>query len=263
MSIYTPPRRVKYSPAQKSRLIAGQTLYQPRVVSYRVAAARRYGFNALVPRMMPAAGYMRRAGFYGRFGPGIMNAEKKFFEDTQDVTAITSAGQIAFISLNRIPQGTTESTRVGGKCRIKSIHLRAQSIYAPPTAAAPNTAVRILLYLDKQCNGATATVAQIIETADEMAFNNLENSNRFNILMDKFYTHNTLSSTITAADVVVHYSTNKCFKYNHKCDIPLDFSSTTGAITEIKSNNVGILAIIGSASGLSLVITSRIRFTDI
>lgn len=45
-----------------------------------------------------------------------------------------------------------------------------------------------------------------------------------------------------------------------KCNVPLEFSSTTGAITEIRSNNIGVLLI--SAEGTAKFDSSiRIRFT--
>jgi len=205
-------------------------------------------------------GFVRTGGFYGRYPPS--GNEAKFFEDTQDVNIITTAGIIAFISVNRIPQGVTESTRVGRKCVITKLMFRGYCQINPVlgTTTACNS-VRILVYLDKQANGATATVANILQSGDEKSFNNLSNSQRFTIFKDKTLTFNMTygSGTDTVAQILP-------FNFFKKCNIPIEFSSTTGAITEIRSNNIGVLAICGVQSGTipntSLVLTSRVRFTD-
>jgi len=49
-----------------------------------------------------------------------------------------------------------------------------------------------------------------------------------------------------------------------KCQIPLEFSSTTGAITEIRSNNLFLLA--GCSTGgddlVNFLGTCRLRYSD-
>ena len=53
--------------------------------------------------------------------------------------------------------------------------------------------MRVMLYHDKQANGATAAVLDILESADYQSFNNLVNSGRFRILMDRTYAMNYLT----------------------------------------------------------------------
>lgn len=205
-------------------------------------------------------GFVRNGGYYGRYN----NGESKFFEDTQDVSTITTAGIIAYISLNRIAQGVTEVTRVGRKCVLTQIHLRGFITYASQTTlAAMSEIFRVIVFLDTQANGATATVTDILETADEKSFNNLANSQRFRIFDDKYMTFN--SNTMTALAGPVYASGQQQIKYefHKKCNIPLEFSGTTGAITEIRSNNVGVLVICGvTTASHSWFATSRVRFTD-
>ncbi len=96
------------------------------------------------------------------------------------------------------------------------------------------------MYLDKQANGAAAAVSDISETATWRTFNNLSNSGRFVILMDKTINMNycTLGiDGVTNRKMQVFYDD----QFHKKVNIPIEFSGITGGITEIKSNNIGIL----------------------
>ncbi len=46
-----------------------------------------------------------------------------------------------------------------------------------------------------------------------------------------------------------------------KCDMPIEFNNTTGAIAEIRSNNLGVM--LGSSSGAAGFTSKfRLRFSD-
>ncbi len=207
-----------------------------------------------------ARGFTRRGGYYGRYNLGA--GEQKFHDVDLDDAVISSNGAITD-SINLIAQGVTESTRVGRKCVIRNIGWKFR-IKEPETnggtSAPPSDTVRVILYLDKQCNGAAATVGGILESTDFQSFNNLANRSRFHIMMDRIYTLNHAGGIGTAADqdcaeVVVDDSFYK------RCNIPLEFDATTGAVTEIRSNNIGVLLITeGGTAGFESKF--RLRFTD-
>ena len=128
------------------------------------------------------------------------------------------------------------------------------------TQAPDNDTARIILFWDKQCNGATAGVTDILESAQYNSFNNLANKGRFKILMDKRYTLNYMTGIGTAGDQD-YSAVFKHGSYYKKCNIPVEYDSTTGAITEIKSNNIGVLLIPSNGtSGFNSKF--RFRFSD-
>lgn len=193
-------------------------------------------------------------GYYGRVSK--KGGEAKFFETDVSLTPTTSG--VIQNSINLIPQGVTESTRVGRKCTITKIGLRGVAeIFGDATAGANQW--RIIVYLDKQANGAAAGVTDILESADDKAFNNLSNSQRFVTLKDWYF-----RTEAGAYDGTDYNPYGRALKWHKKCSIPLEFSSTTGAITELRSNNIGILAIMEQASPgtVRLSLAARIRFTD-
>ncbi len=207
-------------------------------------------------------GFSRTAGFYGRFSrtPRNPHPERKFHDlDINDAT-IASGGTITQVSCNIIPQGVTEIQRIGRKCTINTILWRYELLLAAGTTSNATDVVRIILYLDKQTNGATAAVTDILESDDFQSFNNLANSARFDILLDKTIAMNAigLAGDGTTIDSPAHIAQFTFFK---KCNIAIEFSATTGAIGEQRTNNIGLLLL--SRSGLvSFGSKMRLRFTD-
>ncbi len=208
-------------------------------------------------RSKPRSGFTRVSGFFGRFGPG---GELKFHDLDIDDATIASNGTIASASVNIIAQGVTEVQRIGRKCTLRSINWRF-NIRLPEGTASTTTSdtVRVILYMDKQTNGAAAGVTDILESDNYQSFNNLANKSRFRTLMDRTYDLNTdLSGDGTTVDSPRYNENDSFFK---KVNIPIEYDSTTGAITEQRSNNVGVLLL--SKNGLCTFDSKmRVRFSD-
>lgn len=203
-------------------------------------------------------GFLRTGGYYGRMGTAN---EMKFHDENITDAAITSTWQLVQ-QMNLIPQGTTEKQRLGRKAWIKKIQMRAVlTLPTTATAAETITTFRVAIVLDKQANGAAAAASDIWASDTWDAWNNLANSGRFRILYDKLIPVSCMSgSGRGSTDTLSYGGVSRAIKFFHQCTIPLEFSSTTGAITEIKSNNITLWAISSSAIG-SLFGKIRLRFT--
>jgi len=221
-------------------------------------AVDRYGASAVAKYFRP--GYDRTGGSYGRYaGRG---AELKFF-DTATSFNIDTTGEVPVTGqLVLIPQGVTESTRVGRKCVIRSIQARWDVSLTPGAAAAPQSGTyAIYVILDKQANGAAAAFSDVFTgTQATQGFHNLANSQRFVILKKIVRTIEPKAGVSTAFN-----GSTQHIEFYKKCNIPIEYSSTTGAITEIRSNNIFIIAgsypapeddLIGCAGNV------RVRFSD-
>ena len=68
---------------------------------------------------------------------------------------------------------------------------------ASTNSSAASNLVRIIVYLDRQCNGAAAGVTDLLESASYLSFRNLANQSRFKFLYDKTIPINVVASTIT------------------------------------------------------------------
>lgn len=227
---------------------------------YSRARAQRRGRAAAIRARRFVPGYNRTGGFYGRYaGAG----ELKFHDVDLDDAAIATAGTIT-ASINLILQGVTEVQRVGRKCTITNVNWRYNISLAEADAVADprnGDTVRVIMFLDKQANGATAAVTDILESADWQSFNNLSNSARFRTLYDKTHNLNYLTLASDGAGVVSSASVARESTFFKRCSVPLEFSATTGAIGEIRSNNIGVLLI--SRTGASTFGSKiRLRFSD-
>lgn len=190
--------------------------------------------------------------------------EVKFFDTAVSFTAdstleVPATGQWALI-----PQGDTQSTRDGRLARLKSIQFRG-IITGPTTASSTNLDFVFYMWviLDRQANGAAAAVTDVFtNTLGASALINLNNSKRFRILHKEVIAPNTAGWTMnnTSAANVLAWPVEFFLPVN----ILMDWDSTTGAITEIKSNNVFIIAGVSGAGAIddeySVAGNARVRF---
>lgn len=211
---------------------------------------------------MVVPGFTRTAGYYGRYARASgVGTELKFFDGANSTASVSATGAILEDSLNEIAQGAGESNRVGRKCTLKSIHLRGEfTLPAQTSATTSSERVRFIVYLDKQCNGATAAVTDILESGNQDSFLNLANKSRFRILGERTCALNAHGATATAG-AYTFGEVVKNFKMNLKCNLPLEFDGATGAITELRSNNIRVLAISDSAVA-TCVFRWRVRYAD-
>jgi len=158
-------------------------------------------------------------------------------------------------------QGTGDSERIGNKITVKSIQFRGNILYSPATVAT-GTIVDMYIVLDRQCNGAAAAVTDVFTSANlSVALRNTTNLSRFQILWHGQYvlqpqTNNTAVTVVGA--VVLPFSMYK------KCNIPIKYDASAGAITDLTSNNIFLIA--GSDGNsddiVACVGTARLAFTD-
>lgn len=187
-------------------------------------------------------------------------SERKYFDTALSFNVDATAEVPASGQLNLISQGTGESQRIGRKCIIKSIYINGAIGFAPGAGAISSDIACIYVVLDKQCNGAAAAVTDVLTGTNAVtAMVNMDNSARF-VVLKKFVIPMTSTAGVTTAYGQQYLPIN----WYSKCEIPLDFSADTGAIGEIRSNNVFLIAgSFGATDDLMTVAgTCRLRYTD-
>ncbi len=194
----------------------------------------------------------------------VMNGELKFHDLDINSASVAIDGTIVEDSVLTIAQGTTESQRIGRKVIVKAINWRWNLLLSVATSSANvDETIRLILYQDKQTNGATATVTDILETDNYQSFNQLANKSRFRTLMDRLYT---LNATVGAGDGTTNtfgqWTLNDSVFLNVHIPIEYDNSATTGAISTMRSNNVGVLILAKDGSLVVMDGKMRIRFAD-
>lgn len=214
----------------------------------------------------PRTGTTRRVGYYERYNDpyhGNEERELKFFDNDVDDAVVAQNGTILSgpggIPINAISQGVGPSQRVGRKAIIKKIAWRWNCVLESESSTGTQSSetLRVIMYLDRQANGTFATPTQILTTDNFQSFNQLVNSGRFTTLYDKTVQFNPQSGAGNGTSN--HWAENSVSDQFFKdCNIPIEFSGSTGVVTEIRSNNIGVMLV--SRAGGILVFNSVIRF---
>lgn len=224
---------------------------------YNTIRARKTVYGARRSRIVP--GFTRYGGAYKRSLPykGGAGPEKKYQDVDLDAVAIAAGG--VFLNTDsfvKIAQGTTKNTRIGNKISVCDWNVHGV-IILPASATATAETVRIIIGIDKQANGAVPNVTDILEVAEYDSFRAMDFVDRFTILKDKWIT---LNPQVAAAAAGQQNRTLKWRKKNMK--LPIHYSSTAGAITELRSNSLFILCI-GSLGNAQIDAQSRVKFFDL
>ncbi len=185
--------------------------------------------------------------------------ELKFFDTVVAGTALATTGVITSPSLNIVPQGTTESERVGRKMIIKKLNIRFLLQFNNNTTQTAEV-VRIIVVLDKQTNKTTFAITDVLELASEGSFNNMANKGRFFILFDRYESIN--KTTNIGTNINEHTQAFTFFSKDLNIPIEFDNTATTGAVTTQTSNNIAVFALTLNSTEINLGYTARIRFYD-
>lgn len=205
-----------------------------------------------IPRNL--VGTARISGAYRRSVPG--SVEKKYLDTAIAWTGDNSTGMVQSICL--IAQGTTDQTRIGTKLIVRNINIRWWATLDSQTTGPNGQLVRLMVVQDLQANGAQAAVTDVLKSANQSAFRNLDNDERFKVLYDKWQTINPTAQNAATSSAL---NVSQLKKVNKKCYIPIVISSTTNDIANVKSNNIFVLGIAtGAVSNISA--QCRIKFTD-
>jgi len=255
---YTAAERAKYA-AEKARKAA-------------LAAAR-------------AAGPMRTSGYTGRFtGP---SAELKYLDAYYPESICT--GATAFL-MTIVAQGTGPTQRIGAKLTVRSLQLTMTLHMDESGVDTHNTELfRVLVVEDRQCNGATHAITDLLDTAHGQpswkAYPRIENGDRFKIIYDQNHQlerKNAASSAVaytelpgTAAVPNGGGFTNpgisktwgeaeKTFKIYKPLDINVLYTGTAGVTADHRSNSLWLWVIPehGSGNDTRIGFNSRIRYSD-
>lgn len=188
--------------------------------------------------------------------------ELKFLDVTVDDPTITALATTT--GLNFIQQGTSDSDRIGRKVTVKylswkyTLQLVARN---DDTVARLSEVVRVIVGLDKQANGALPGGTTLLETNQYQSFLNLSNKDRFRVLMDRTHVLNAQAGAGTAT-LDDWASVTTAHKFNIKLNVPVEYQTNTGTITDLTSNNFFIMIFSRTGGQASMESRFRLRFTD-
>jgi len=186
--------------------------------------------------------------------------EKKYWDGSPiDFVGNATGGNVFPTLIAGIVQGTTDNTRIGGKICVTNVNCRGfRNMASYGTAAFFGGYLRVVLYIDKQCNGANALVTDILQSATINAFRNMNNLDRFIILKDKMY-----KTSIDATNALHTDTSRQYWKINTRGKWEISFSGNTGGIADLRSLNIGMFYITSDPNVQSCSLgRCRIKYYD-
>jgi len=159
---------------------------------------------------------------------GIINSELHY-KDTSFNPTIINTGNITFVT-SGLAQGDGVSDRTGNSILLKSIFMRGT---INMSSSATTTFVRLLFFLDKENDGATPAVTDVLASADYKSNYNLLQAKRFVALSDKTYT----------LDVVTGPRAFSWKKLLKPPQTHVKFGGNTGNVADAREGHIFLLAI--------------------
>lgn len=161
-----------------------------------------------------------------------------------------------FATFNNMPGlNSGQGSRTGNKCTVTNLNAQGEFTVVPASGQPDSTdaAVRMIWFIDHECNGIAATLADILQplcsddaqsaaSFNMFSYRNYNIANRFTILKDKTY-------NVSCRTAEGRYQVP--WKFSRRLNTEIRYIDDSANLTAIKGNNIGVLFITNSqtASG--------------
>jgi len=168
------------------------------------------------------------------------------------------------VPLNLVTLGALNSQRIGNQIRISDINYRLKFDWTPLVFAGQATmpALRLMIVLDKQANGAAPAIEDVLTAGGTTAFRNMQQVTRFQVLHEDTFQFDTMIGASTAQ---AHGQAYKIWG-KKAMNIPILFNDTVAGvaptIANVKTNCIHMFLIFSGViqSDLTYSGTVRIKF---
>lgn len=210
-----------------------------------------------------------------RFGAAFHQEAKvlDFYNSNVLCSAVPSVGNNTLVCINSVSAGNDYNTRVGRQILINKIGLNF--ICGPATGAFQDSqpsadsirTLRVMLVCDKQANGSTIGITDVLEQGSTAALsavthNKLDNRFRFDILYNKVFRWGKWNITNGNNPSVPIFK-----KVNIKVPVVTTFSSTSAGAGNIKTCSLWLMFFTNETNGgtspdVTMTYECRVRFRD-
>lgn len=235
--------------------------------------------SVVVPHSAPA-GSVKRKNYppaHGKFQVRVkMPKERKNLDLVNSLTSLTTPTLATPLLLNSYTGGSNANQALGRRVINKSILIRA-TVCSDGTGLAANgvayaVTCRFLVVYDRQPSAAAPTVATILQdlTAIGSSVMNLQNADRFSVLMDEKFPLGGITTGATAG-VPICYADPSCHVVDRYVKVGLPTVANgpafTGAVAGISEGAIWLLAFNDIAAGAGIgpkivSMSTRVRFID-
>lgn len=176
----------------------------------------------------------------------LVNSEYKYIDSGTVNLTFNNTGTVSY--LTDVAQGLGDEDRIGNTILLKDIYFRYE-IAMNATASA--TTIRVILFCDKETDGVSPTVGQVLETVNYLAPLNQDSSKRFVVLKDI-----TMSMSI-------YNNRIKAGKFYKILNIHTRYDGTGATVADARQNQFFLLTISNEVSAVPTInYNCRIKFYD-
>lgn len=190
-----------------------------------------------------------------------MASELKWHDISHSDTVISSTGR-TFGTVVGLEQGKEASQRIGRSCVIRSIAVRYRLElikYSKAAVSLNNDCVRIIIFLDRQCNGTQIATTDLLAGTGIRSHLNVAEEDRFIILCDKLHNLKWDGIASETDDTVSSPAVLEEYSYFKEVVVPVEYSGASDDVSDITSNNIGMF-IISEGNRSGWLSTTRIRY---
>lgn len=239
---FIPNSKFQFFPrASRTKMVKRKYTYG----SVQSAAKKRKRYNRKTS-VIPARYMGRYRTSSGSTRAGELKAVDGLLSADNLASTAVIVGTNGLVDQTAIAQGTGDDQRIGRKITVKSMECNL-GVKSDSSRAFAN----LRLVLDTQTNGAHPSYLDIMSSnIPQQAFPNLDNRERFKTLW-KFQ----------GALPFMNGSSSECsWNIFKKMNLPVHFSGSTGAIADIRDNNVYLIA--DSDASIDISLGFRLRYED-
>lgn len=228
------------------------------------------------PRYNNAAFKPPRQAYRGSMAPSATRGyrpntvERKVNDIPLTTFGINTTGSITPLCIPQL--GSDMNNRIGRKIVMKSVYIRGYVAQERAVAGVTGTSLpvlaRMIILIDFQPNGAIPSITDILTQADPASQLNLNNRDRFKILVDKnwvldpYFLSNTSTSSFASACNQIKF----CKKYKKLNQEMIFNGASTGAVSDVNSGLLYMVWIgnnvLGVNSDANFIGTTRVRYVD-
>jgi len=196
---------------------------------------------------------------------GDDEAEWKYIDITQTNSDITTTGKVHLDTVNVPVQGAGVSERIGDTIFGKKLEVRVLLSQQDGTGNDKEDEncdlFRLTIVRDKQCNKTAPVYTDVFLSTSIISPIKHENRGRFEILYSKVHKIRSYGN-IQATTITPKWDRDYVYfeKMIYFDDLPIDFSASTGAVTDLNSNNIFILGQGANTNNVKGQIDMRTRF---
>lgn len=195
----------------------------------------------------------------------LSKAKSEFIKGDIHWHDINISDNFSHYLLSQIAEGTSSGSRTGNTIQLKNLTVKLDVTPNSTVAqSAPrSSAIRILIFIDKQTNGLQCGLTDVLTTQEITSMRNMNNTSRFHIIHDQVHVINPGVRNFYNSSTQYVYGARKYIQINLcKLNTKITYSGSTSNYSDQKGNSLQIY-ILKVDPKVTVTGTTRLKWHDL